>query len=183
MPTERFPDGSHVLTIREIQSLSIKFGEAAYRAKVAGYDGVEIHAAHGYLHNQFLSPYFNRRQDSYGRDREGRMKFFRETISAVQERVGSDFPILVRLSVEEYVPGGLDLEESCKIVQEMERVGVSVIDVSRGTFEAVEKMTEGMDQTMGCRVGLAERVKVSVSIPVIVVGNIKNPAMANEISK
>ncbi len=179
VPTEKFPDKTHELTTPEIKAISIKFGEAAYRAKIAGYDGVEIHAAHGYLINQFLSPYFNRRKDSYGKEREGRMKFLKEIIEEVKERVGSDYPIIVRLSVEEYLPGGLDLKESCTIAQEMEKWGVSAIDVSRGTFEAVEYTLEGMDQPMGCRVGLAEKIKRCVSVPVIIVGNIKDPEMCD----
>ncbi|UCF57581.1 MAG: NADH:flavin oxidoreductase, partial [Deltaproteobacteria bacterium] len=104
-------------TIFEIREIVEKYAQLAVRAKTAGFDGVEIHGAHGYLPLQFLSPYTNRRNDEYGGSLEGRLMFPRELVRAIRSAVGPSFPIIYRLSGEEYVPNGLELEDTKKVAQ------------------------------------------------------------------
>jgi 2,4-dienoyl-CoA reductase-like NADH-dependent reductase (Old Yellow Enzyme family) len=125
------------LTREEIHELVEKFAQAALRAKLAGFDGVEVHAAHGYLLNEFLSPYTNKRDDEYGGSFENRLRFLLEILARIRELVGEDFVVGVRLSVEEFVPGGLTLAESQEIARVLEASGVDYISASCGIYESV----------------------------------------------
>lgn len=166
------------LTGQECEDLIRKFITGASLAKMAGFDGVELHAAHGYLINQFLSPYTNKRTDRFGGDPEGRMTFLREIIFGIQKVCGNGFPISVRLSCDEYVEGGIDLAEGVRIAQALERLGVSAIDVSAGIYESGYASIEPQGLPEGWKKHLAAEVKKHVSIPVIAVNNIKYPASA-----
>lgn len=169
------------LTREEIRELVEKFAQAALRAKVAGFDGVEVHAAHGYLLNEFLSPYTNRRDDEYGGSFENRMRFLLEILGRIRELVGEDFVVGVRLSVEEFVPGGLTLAESREIARELEAHGVDYISVSCGIYESVSTIIEPMNFPEGWRANLARGIKEVVSCPVIAVGVIRHPEVAERI--
>ena len=106
------PEMPREMSIDEIHDLEKAFVDAALRAKAAGFDGVEVHGAHGYLINQFVSPFSNKRCDEYGGTTENRTRFPREIIQAIRLAAGEDFPIFYRMSSEEYVPGGLEIEEA-----------------------------------------------------------------------
>lgn len=169
------------LTTSEIGEIVEKFGLAAWRVKMAGFDAVEIHGAHGYLITQFLSPYTNRRTDAYGGTFERRMRFPLEVLAAIKRKVGDDFPILFRLSADEFVQGGLMLEQSKEICACLERHGVDAFDVSGGIYESLAKIFPPMSEAPGSLVHLAAGIKESVSKPVIAVGRLGDPELAERI--
>ncbi|HHT48614.1 MAG TPA: FAD-dependent oxidoreductase [Firmicutes bacterium] len=164
-----------------IQEIIDSFGEAARRAKEAGFDCVEIHGAHGYLLAQFMSPYSNQRTDEYGGSLENRAKFPLAVIDKVRAMVGPDYPIIYRLSGEEKVKGGLTIEDTKKIVPLLVQHGVDAIHVSVGLYESLRYTVPPMDLDRGFNVWAAEEVKKVVSVPVIAVGRINDPALAEEI--
>ena len=120
------------LTKSEIKIIIGEFVNAALRTKEAGFDGVEIHSAHGYLLNQFFSPLTNKRTDEYGGDLQGRIKIHLEIIKAVRDAVGDDFPILLRLGASDYMEGGSTIEDSKIAALEFENAGIDVLDISGG---------------------------------------------------
>ncbi len=159
------------LTVSEIAALVTKFAEAAERAKKAGFDGVEIHGAHGYLISQFLSPLSNRRQDAYGGSVENRARFLLEVIEAIRKKVGREYPVWCRLSAREIgVEDGITLEETQVVAELAEKAGVDAIHVSAHTV--VPARRPPMVQPPCTFVPLAEGVKKVVSVPVIAVGRI-----------
>lgn len=178
-----YGDTPKELTIDEIKLLIHAFRDAALRAKMAGFDGIEVHGTHGYLINQFLSPYTNKRTDQYGGSFENRMRFPLEVIKEVRQAVGDDFPIIFRLSAEEYVDGGLTLSDAICIAKELVRAGVNAINVSGGIRESAAMVTPPMAVPQGCYVEHAASIKAAIGgkVPVIVVGRIKEPALAEEI--
>ena len=181
IPCKNLKEKPRALTIEEIEQIEDRFAKAAVRAKTAGFDGVEIHGAHGYLIGQFMSPYTNRRTDIYGGSFEGRMRFPLRIIEKVRAAVGDDYPILFRLSADEFVKGGITLEESRKIAKRLEEAGVDALDVSAGIYESLFTILEPMTYEEGWRVYLARELKKMVSIPVITVGNIRYPQTVEEI--
>jgi len=122
------------LTVEEIHEIVRQFGDAALRAKKAGFDGVEIHSAHGYLLHGFLSPNTNKRTDEYGGNFDNRMRILGEVIADVRSKVGPDFPVTVRISAIEFVPGGRSGFESRTIFKQLEEWGVDAIHVSSGMY-------------------------------------------------
>lgn len=168
------------LTTEEVSDLVTKFVKAARRAKLAGYDGVELHAAHGYLLGSFLSPYTNKRTDQYGGNTINRTKIIQEIVQGIKVKVDRDFPVIVRYSADEFVEGGLKLQESIEIAKILESYGVSAIHVSTGTFESNDKNIDPMSAKQGWRIQLAKEIKENVHVPVIGVGVIREPEFANE---
>jgi len=169
------------LTTEEIRALVIKFAQGALRCKVAGIDGVELHAAHGYLLNQFISPYTNTRTDQYGGTIEKRLRFIREIIEAIRERCGADFPLSIRISADEFVEGGITLEMGKEVAQYLEGFGVDALNVSAGIYESFPKVIEPVYYPQGWRVYLAEAIKEVTSIPVMTAGVIREPKFAEEV--
>jgi len=169
------------LTVCEIEEIIQKFVRTAVRAKGAMFDGIELHGAHGYLIGQFMSPLTNRRIDQYGGSLERRMRFPLEIISSIKEAVGTDYPICFRFSADEFVEGGITLEEGKKIAKMLEEAGVHVLHVSAGIYESMPTILEPSRFEQGWRVYLAEEVKKVVKIPVITVGVIREPEFAEQI--
>ncbi|MDK2896593.1 MAG: hypothetical protein PWP04_713 [Candidatus Atribacteria bacterium] len=169
------------LTKEEIKKLVNKFAEGALRAKIAGFDGVEIHAAHGYLIAEFLSPYSNKRTDEYGGSLENRMRFLEEIIQETRKLTGEDFALGVRLSVDEFLPGSLKLEETREMARVLEAKGINYLHVTTGNYDSISTIIEPINFEEGWRVYLAEEIKKVVSIPVITVGVIRHPEMADNI--
>jgi len=169
------------LTPEEIQEIVAAFGEAARRVKETGADGVEIHMAHGYLLNQFLSPFSNHRRDEYGGDPERRMRASLEVLRTVRNRVGPDFLVSCRLSADEYVDGGLKLEDTKEIAMALERNGANVLHVSACVAASGYLNHPPYYAEEGIFAHLAQGVKSVVSIPVIAVGRIRTPELANKI--
>ena len=169
------------LTTAEVKEIINKFVMGALRCKIAGVDGVELHGAHGYLINQFLSPNTNLRTDEYGGSFENRMRFVEEIVTGIKNTCGADFPVSVRMSVDEFDEGGLDIPLSKKIARSLEAIGVDAIHASCGNYNCMDKMIESMMYEQGWRVYLAEAIKEEVNIPVIAVGLIQEPEFAEKI--
>ncbi len=169
------------LTRDEIREIIENFAESARRAKEAGFDAIEIHGAHGYLISEFLSPRVNKRGDQYGGGIAGRATLALEIVRKARTKVGKDFPILFRISADEYLPGGLTLGESCVVARMLQEAGVDCMDVSGGTHESMDMFIQPSSVPPGCLVHLAEAVKKAVNIPVITVGRMGDPLLAESI--
>jgi len=171
----------HALTLGEIQSLVEAYKQAAKRVKEAGADGVEIHMAHGYLLCQFLSPYSNQRDDEYGGSAARRMKMPLEVLRAVRDTVGPQFPIICRLSADEYVDGGLKLADSMEIAKALEKNGADALHISACVAASGYLNHPPYYAEEGIFVPLAQGIKSVVRLPVIAVGRIRTPELANRI--
>ncbi|MGA2464844.1 MAG: FAD-dependent oxidoreductase [Thermodesulfobacteriota bacterium] len=169
------------LSHKEIQKIVEAFGEAARRVKESEADGVEIHMAHGYLINQFLSPFSNKREDEYGGDADRRMRMAVEVLRTVRNQVGSDFLVLCRLSADEYVEGGLKLEDTKEIAKALERNGADALHISACVAVSGYLNHPPYYAEEGVFVHLAQGIKSVVSIPIIAVGRIRTPELANQI--
>jgi 2,4-dienoyl-CoA reductase-like NADH-dependent reductase (Old Yellow Enzyme family)/thioredoxin reductase len=169
------------LSISEIEEIVEAFTAAAERVKKAGVDGVEIHMAHGYLLCSFLSPFSNKREDRYGGDVPGRARFPVEVLKAVRNRVGPDFPIICRLSGDEYVEGGLTIEETKQITKILEQEGADALHISACNAASSYLNHPPYYVEEGVFIHLAEAIKSEIDIPVIAVGRIRNPIMADQI--
>ena len=181
------PQQCRPMTAEEIRSLVEDFAAAAERAQRAGVDGVEIHAAHGYLLNQFLSPYSNKRTDEYGGDWKGRARIIREIVCAIRQRVGRDYPVTLRMSVDEFMEmtdipePGLKLEESLQILPWLVPFGFDAVSVSSGTYDTQNVAWEPSSYQPGWRLYLARAVKQAVDVPVIAVSVIRHPDFAEQV--
>jgi 2,4-dienoyl-CoA reductase-like NADH-dependent reductase (Old Yellow Enzyme family)/thioredoxin reductase len=171
------------ITSEEIQRYVELFVEAAKRAKMAGFDAIEIHCAHGYLLSSFISPYSNRRTDQYGGSLENRMGFPLDVIRAVRSEVGGDYPLWVRYSCEEYLEGGITIEEGKKIGQVFEQNGINALNLSVGHGIVNKSNIRSIPPAflpLGHIIPLAAAVKSVVGLPVIVSGKIKDPVIAEK---
>jgi 2,4-dienoyl-CoA reductase-like NADH-dependent reductase (Old Yellow Enzyme family)/NAD(P)-dependent dehydrogenase (short-subunit alcohol dehydrogenase family) len=171
------------LETEEIPGLAAAFGEAARRCREAGFEFVEIHAAHGYLINQFLSPNANQRRDRYGGSFENRIRFLLEVLADIREKCGRDFPVGVRINGEDYIGNGWTLDDAVRLAPVLERKGAAYLHVSAGVYGSRQLTIPSMYVEQGCFVHLAEAVKGVVSVPVITVGRIKQPSMAEDVIK
>lgn len=177
------PDGLPVkaLTHEQIADIVAAYANAAGLAKRAGFEMVMVHAGHGWLINQFISPYFNKRDDEYGGSLENRVRFAREVLAAVREEVGPGFPIELRMSGSELFEGGYDLAEGCEIAHALEDL-VDIIHVSAGSYQFGFSITHpSMFRDHGCNVYLAAEIKKHVSVPVATVGGLSDPGQMEEI--
>jgi 2,4-dienoyl-CoA reductase-like NADH-dependent reductase (Old Yellow Enzyme family)/thioredoxin reductase len=155
------------------------FAAAAARAEKAGLDAVEIHGAHGYLLTQFLSPFSNVRTDRYGGSEENRMRFVLETVAAVRQAVSSRFPVLVRISADELIQGGYDLEFAERLAPRLVTAGADALHVSVGVYSTPGNLTiASMDTEAGFNLFRARAVKERVDVPVIAVGRVNDPELA-----
>ncbi|WP_315111779.1 NADH:flavin oxidoreductase [Clostridium intestinale] len=165
------------LSVDEIKGIVKAFGEAASRVKAAGFDGVEIHGAHGYLLHQFFTPLTNKRTDSYGGDVKNRIRIHLEVIEAVRKAVGENFPILLRLGASDYTEGGVTIEDSLVAGVEFEKAGINILDVSGGVRGFV---VPGANEE-GYFWPLTEALKEALSIPVVLTGGIVTPEAAEKL--
>ena len=177
----KFGDTTHALTEEEIADLVKSFAAAARLVQRAGFDGVEVHASHGYLLHQFMTPLFNKRTDRYGGSFENRMRFVTEVIAAVRAACGAKFPLSVRISAEDAMEGGLVLSDGVEIAKYLERLGIDAINVTVGTQEVSHLNREPPSFKQGWKRYAAEAVKKAVKIPVIAVNTIKQPAFAESL--
>lgn len=174
------------LSIREIEKIENQFAQGALRVKKAGCDGVELHASHGYLIQQFLSPETNHRTDKYGGSLENRMRFLLEIIDKTRALCGSDFPIIVRLTVDEMYDkigkpdNGYNLDEGLKMAKILNDKGIDAIDVSSAGYDTFNYWLEPTTFECGWRKNLAAEVKKVVDIPVIAANLIRSPKQAEK---
>jgi len=166
------------LSVPEIYDLIEKFGDATRRVKEAGFDAVEIHGAHGYLIAQFMSVYANKRTDEFGGSLENRMRFPLLIIKNTREKVGPDFPVMFRISGDERVPGGRTIRETVLIARMLEESGVDIIDVSTAVKGSHQYISAPPAVPAGFLLEDAAKVKSAVKIPVIAVGRLNEPALA-----
>lgn len=177
------PDGVAVkaLTKDMIADIVAAYGEVAGLAKRAGFEMLMIHGGHGWLLNQFFSPCFNRRTDEYGGSLENRCRLAVEVLQAVREAVGEGFPIEFRMSGSELFEGGYDLEEGCRIAEQIEPY-IDLLHVSAGTYQRGFGDTHpSMFKEHGCNVYLAAEIKKHVSVPVAAIGGLNDPGQMEEI--
>ena len=176
-PAERFFATPRELTVDDIKLIVWRFGYAARIAQSTGFTGVQIHAAHGYLINQFLSPNDNKRTDEYGGDLESRMRLLVEIYEAIRDEVGAEFPISVKLNSSDGVSGGFDEDESLVVAEKLSELGVDVIEVSGGTYTAPLMQGEKVDasgDTGEIYFGdYAKQLRDKVSAPVLLTGGFR----------
>jgi len=181
IPSMVFKQAPREMTEDDIRDIITAFGDGAVRAREAGYDGVELHAAHGYLLAQFLSVHANQRQDQYGGDIVRRARFIIEVLEEVRRRVGDDYPISIRLSVDEWIKGGYTPEDMQLVVPVLVKHGCDMISASFGTHGSPAGITQApIEYEQGFNVGLARKMKEVVDVPVVGVGRFTDPFFADE---
>jgi NADPH2 dehydrogenase len=168
---------TRMLEVNEIETIADEFALAADRAVKAGFDGVELHGAHGYLLNQFFSPLFNKRDDEYGGSLENRMRFPLLVVEKVRKRLNGKL-LLYRLGSDDLAPSGTHIEDSVTFAKKLEQSGVDIIDVSGGMCGSEPKQ---LRQVKGYFVPQAHEIKKSVSVPVIGVGGITEAQYADKL--
>ena len=177
------PDGIPVkaLTHEQIDDIVKSYADAATLAKRVGFEMIMVHGGHGWLINQFLSPYFNHRTDEYGGSFDNRVRLARRVLSAVREAVGPFFPIEFRMSGSELFEGGYDLDEGVRIAQAVEDL-VDMIHVSAGSYQfGFSRTHPSMFREHGVNVYLAAEIKKHVKVPVATLGGLNDPAQMEEI--
>ena len=171
------------LTVAEIEDIIARFGRAAGLAKQAGFSGVQIHGAHGYLVSQFLSPHHNRREDEWGGTAEKRRRFALEVYGAIRAAVGPAFPVAIKLNSADFQRGGFTEEESLATILALAAAGMDLVEISGGTYEApaMTGTTEKKASTVAREayfLDFAEKVRAAVSVPLMVTGGFRSgPAM------
>jgi 2,4-dienoyl-CoA reductase-like NADH-dependent reductase (Old Yellow Enzyme family) len=183
------PDGTQCrqMTLTEIQRTVDAFVAAAVRAKAAGFDGVQIHAAHGYLLSQFLSPYFNKRQDDFGGSIENRARIVLDILGRIKSTLGDHFPVLIKMNSEDFINGGLTVEEMLQIAQMLENAGIDGIELSGGTADAASQFSavrRGRVPTVENEVfyrDAAKRYRETIKVPLILVGGIRSYSVAENL--
>lgn len=171
------------MTLEDIKRVEQKFIDAAVRCRKAGYDAVELHGAHGYLIAQFFSKYYNRRTDAYGGSVENRCRFIAEIIAGIREKLGKNFPILVRMCGDEMTPveGFLNLEEGIEIARYLESCGIDAINISNGSARNGDANCEPFSYQSGWKKHVAKAYKEALHIPVIATNTIKDPDFAEQL--
>ncbi len=175
---EQYPERPDELSVSSIEEIIHDFGKSAERAKRYGFDAIQLHAAHGYLINQFLSPLTNKRKDSYGGNSKNRNRFLLETFMEVRAKVGRNFPILAKINCSDFVEGGITLDDSIFTASLLDDAGIDAIEISGGTTAAEDKGPARQDiktvDKEAYHLGFATEIKNSVSCPIIVVGGFRS---------
>jgi len=173
------------MTVEDIQQVVDDFGQAAGRAQMAEFDGVQIHAAHGYLISQFLSPAFNRRDDNYGGDIQNRARILLEVFNSVRRVVGHQFPIFVKINSEDFLKNGLALEDCIQVGAMLDKVGIDAVEVSGGTLASGKyipfrkELAFERDQAYFRRA--AKVLRSNIKAPVILIGGIRSYLLAERL--
>ena len=174
---KRFFNQPRALQVSEIEDLINRFGEAARIAKKAGFTGVQIHAAHGYLFNQFLSPYHNQRTDEWGGTLANRMRFLEETYKEIRKQVGRSFPIGIKLNSADFQKGGFTEDESMEVLQKMSELGIDLIEISGGNYENPIMMGVDVKETTKKReayfIDYAKKAQELIATPIVVTGGFR----------
>lgn len=169
------------MSVQDIRDVVNAFGDAAVRVRKAGYDFVEVHGAHGYLIQQFLSPYSNKRTDEYGGNLYNRARFSLEIVQNIREKAGVDFPIIFRMSMTEFMEDGLTIAETRAYAQMLEEVGVACIHATQGNYATIRYMLPPAAVPHAFTADLAAELKSVLSIPVINVGRYTDPFVAESV--
>ncbi|MGB5156602.1 NADH:flavin oxidoreductase [Desulfobacterium sp. N47] len=174
-----------VLSIPDIKQIVAAFADAANRAKKAGFDGVQIHAAHGYLISQFLSPAYNRRTDEYGGSIENRARILIEVLKSVRNSVGSDYPVMVKMNVADFIENGLELKDSVQAAKMLESEGIDAIELSGGVLTGGKLIPSrkgiNSEEKEAYFLKEAKAFREKISVPLILVGGNRSYKMAEKI--
>ena len=176
----------HEMTADEIVALASSFAAGAGRAKLSGFDGVQIHSAHGYLLSQFLSPAYNSRRDDYGGTVQNRARFVLEVLRAIRAEVGPDYPVMIKLNSEDFLANGLTLTEMLEVAGMLEEAGIDAVELSGGTAESGKKVPVrlgkiGSEDKEGYYREAGRLFKAKVQTPLILVGGIRSFAVAESL--
>jgi 2,4-dienoyl-CoA reductase-like NADH-dependent reductase (Old Yellow Enzyme family) len=174
----QFPELPAEMSGDEINAVVQAFADGARRAKAWGFDGIQLHGAHGYLINQFLSPLTNHRQDDYGGDIEGRSRFLMDVVRSVRAAVGDDFPVMIKLNASDNLEGGLGEDDAITAARLLDAAGIDAIEVSTGTpasgRQGPARSKINKPEQEGYNLDLARRIKAAVSCPIMVVGGFRS---------
>jgi 2,4-dienoyl-CoA reductase-like NADH-dependent reductase (Old Yellow Enzyme family) len=166
------------MTTNQIEEVVVSFGQSARRAREAGFDGVQLHGAHGYLINQFLSPLTNVRTDRYGGSLMNRFRFLEEVFQSVREQVGPDYPVTIKLTGSDNLEGGLQIDDAVLFAKMLEDLGINAIEVSAGTSGSGEgvpvRKAINSEEKEGYNASLARRISENVNVPVMLVGGLRS---------
>jgi 2,4-dienoyl-CoA reductase-like NADH-dependent reductase (Old Yellow Enzyme family) len=187
-PSDLFIEGTKIasaMTVEDIRRTEKAYGEAAQRSVNAGFDAVQIHSAHGYLLSQFLSPYYNKRDDGYGGNLENRARFLVEVYEEIRNRVGKAFPVMVKINSEDFLDGGMTVEEMVKVAHMLEDHGMDAIEMSGGTFESGRLIPSRVGTSRSAKKEVyykkaAAVFKKEIKIPLILVGGFLSFNIAEE---
>lgn len=173
---------SRALTDTQITDLIDRFADAAVMLEHAGFDGVEIHAAHGYLIGQFLSPVTNLRTDQWGGSLDSRARFLLEIVRHIRARVSPGFAVFVKINASDFQPGGFDIDDSAHVVRLLENVGVDLVEISGGTYESTSgalgvRPAEPGTSKDAYFAGFAPRLRQVTSIPLALTGGLRSRAV------
>lgn len=181
---EQYPEEPEAMSEEDIAEIVAAFGDAARRSKQCGFDAVQLHAAHGYLINQFLSPLTNRRTDGYGGSVENRCRFLLEVYRRVRSGVGPDFPVFAKLNGSDNLDGGLVLSDAVHAALLLDKEKIDAIEVSGGTSASGEKVPVRINidrpEQEAYNLELAREIKKTVRCPIMVVGGFRSPAVINK---
>jgi 2,4-dienoyl-CoA reductase-like NADH-dependent reductase (Old Yellow Enzyme family) len=181
---DQYPELPAEMTGEDIARIITAFGDGARRAKEWGFDAVQLHGAHGYLINQFLSPLSNKRQDEYGGTIENRCRFLLAAYEAVRSAVGPDFPVMVKLNGSDNLAGGLSLEDAVYAAKTLDKAGIDCIEVSGGTpasgDQSPARMKINGPEKEAYNLSLAENIRSAVNCPIMVVGGFRSFEVAEE---
>ena len=181
VPTAKGKPRPDELNEEGIKEIIAAFGDAAGRAQAAGFDGVQIHAAHGYLISQFNSPAANWRKDRWGSTAAGRMRFFEEVAAAVRERVGNDYPVLTKLAMQDYVRDGLTLKDGAEIVRHLVDWGIDGVEVSSGIGgTSVRKDILNLEDE-GYFLDAARAAREATDLPIALVGGLRSKHLMEQV--
>ena len=188
-PSDLFIEGSKrasAMTVDDIKRTVQAFGDAAARSVKAGFDAVQIHSAHGYLLSQFLSPYYNKRTDGYGESLENRARFLLEVYEEIRSRVGKAFPVMVKMNSEDFLDGGMTVDEMLSVALMLEDRGMDAIEISGGTFESGRRIPSRIGTAKSEKKEVyyrkaAQAFKKEIKIPLILVGGFLSLDIAEDV--
>jgi 2,4-dienoyl-CoA reductase-like NADH-dependent reductase (Old Yellow Enzyme family) len=182
---DQFPEKPAELTKDEIQEIVTAFGEGARRAKAWGFDAIQLHGAHGYLINQFLSPHTNQRDDEYGGNIENRCRFLLEVYQQVRNTVGSDYPVFIKLNANDNLEGGLETADAVYAARKLDQAGIDAIEVSSGTSASGSRnpgrIKINSPDKEAYNLDLAREIKAAVSCPVMLVGGLRSHEICEKV--
>jgi 2,4-dienoyl-CoA reductase-like NADH-dependent reductase (Old Yellow Enzyme family) len=172
------------MTKDDIEDVVEKFAQACRRVKEAGFDAVQLHGGHGYLLSNFISPYTNLRTDDYGSDTAGRTKIIVDIVRRAREMTGAEYPIMIKMNCEDFVPGGLEKEEAARVAAYIAQGGIDCIEITGGIYEsrdAISRKGIKRESDEACFLPHAEALRQAVDIPLILVGGLKTPGVAEKV--
>ncbi len=179
---KRFFNTPKALTNQEVKSVIQDYIHAAKLAEKSGFHGVQIHAAHGYLVNQFLSPADNQRADEYGGDIENRMRFLTEIFNGIKAGVNKQFSIAIKLNSKDFIDGGFSEQDSISVIKRMSQLGIDLIEISGGNYENPVMSKDGRDsKEEGFFIEFAKQIQDITTVPIVITGGFRTTKVMNQV--